>query len=773
MCGRISQKVRSDAGQQLMFHHSQGTVIECLANHFKNLTRPCQMETAKIMELQSEDYHLDRALFFACKNDREDFCASVQSGDGKVYDCLMNNMNAKGMSSDCRAELSRRLKIEARDYRVNYAFTRACRSEIVENGCERQQIQGGNEGELTARSRVLLCLEDVIRNEEFKISQKCKIELDKEREEVMSDAEASPELLVHCSQDLEGQCSPGQHRASDQDQSLEPGQAIHCLMRAAQKGQLQSGVKCQEAILTLLQEVSLASNWKLDPVLQRACQDVVNEACDPKAINPSNSFGQGEVMSCLLSQKVRSSRVMTDQCNQRLNEIQYFLSRDFTLTPKLYKACRSDAESLCSANRDWHVAVRGGNAVKDGRKYVFPCLVRHLYEDQDEDDYYEDEAQVEGVLSRDCQDQVRVSLRQRAMTLNLHPQLEERCRQDLIALCQSPDNQGKELRCLQRNLPRLDPQCKRSVVRQTRVEAKDATLNAPLIAACKEVIEDHCDEEATTKGDEGSLMRCLIAFRMSRDENEVVNPNYQKCDAAIESWQKTAGADVKFSPKFWKTCKKDIKKNNCLRGSNTRDIVVQCLADVIMKDANDSENPGLAKARRQIHVSLPCQNEVKFQLMQSHSDIKLNPRVLESCQAELKEHCGDVEGGYGKQLECLKNVPHKDMSKDCQGVVFHQEREEAVFNKVDTYLMTTCKKEIKHFCREAERTPNSILSCLKMSKDDSMFGMKCRQVVRKRVIQQSADYRLNPALQVACAKDMAGLVTSSIVFWLLFVEKPH
>ena len=230
MCGRISQKVRSDAGQQLMFHHSQGTVIECLANHFKNLTRSCQMETAKIMELQSEDYHLDRALFFACKNDREDFCASVQSGDGKVYDCLMNNMNAKGMSTDCRAELSRRLKIEARDYRVNYAFTRACRSEIVENGCERQQIQGGSEGELTARSRVLLCLEDVIRNEEFKISQKCKIELDKEREEVMSDADASPELLVHCSQDLEGQCSPGQHRASDQDQSLEPGQAIHCLM---------------------------------------------------------------------------------------------------------------------------------------------------------------------------------------------------------------------------------------------------------------------------------------------------------------------------------------------------------------------------------------------------------------------------------------------------------------------------------------------------------------------------------------------------------------
>ena len=58
-------------------------------------------------------------------------------------------------------------------------------------------------------------------------------------------------------------------------------------MQAAQKGRLRSGVKCQEAILTLLEEVSLASNWKLDPVLQKSCQDVVNQVCDPKTLDPS------------------------------------------------------------------------------------------------------------------------------------------------------------------------------------------------------------------------------------------------------------------------------------------------------------------------------------------------------------------------------------------------------------------------------------------------------------------------------------------------------
>ena len=96
------------------------------------------------------------------------------------------------MSSKCRDELVRWRGIEAQDYRANYAFAQACRTEISDNGCE---VRTG-EGDLTARSRVLLCLEDVTRNEEAKISQKCRIQLDKERQRVMSDASTSPELLV-------------------------------------------------------------------------------------------------------------------------------------------------------------------------------------------------------------------------------------------------------------------------------------------------------------------------------------------------------------------------------------------------------------------------------------------------------------------------------------------------------------------------------------------------------------------------------------------------
>ena len=82
------------------------------------------------------------------------------------------------------------------------------------------------------------------------------------------------------------------------------------------------------------------------------------------------------------------------------------------LTPKLYKACRNDAESLCAANRDWHVTKGQRPMQGDDRVFVFPCLVRHLDvkddgDDADDDQEYQDDG---GALTPECQDQVRCLL---------------------------------------------------------------------------------------------------------------------------------------------------------------------------------------------------------------------------------------------------------------------------------------------------------------------------------------------------------------------------
>ena len=71
-------------------------VIECLSRNLADLRKDCLRETLRVAEFQSDDYHLDRSLFLACQNDRQNMCAKVKSGDGRVYSCLM----AQKMVSD-------------------------------------------------------------------------------------------------------------------------------------------------------------------------------------------------------------------------------------------------------------------------------------------------------------------------------------------------------------------------------------------------------------------------------------------------------------------------------------------------------------------------------------------------------------------------------------------------------------------------------------------------------------------------------------------------
>jgi hypothetical protein len=42
------------------------------------------------------------------------------------------------------------------------------------------------------------------------------------------------------------------------------------------------GVQCEAALDRLLEEAQVAADWRADPVLEDACEDVVHAACEPK-----------------------------------------------------------------------------------------------------------------------------------------------------------------------------------------------------------------------------------------------------------------------------------------------------------------------------------------------------------------------------------------------------------------------------------------------------------------------------------------------------------
>jgi golgi apparatus protein 1 len=68
--------------------HEQGAVVSCLGQHQRDLNGLCRKEIFRLAEMQSNDYHLDRALYYACREDRERLCGQVPSGNGRVYRCL-------------------------------------------------------------------------------------------------------------------------------------------------------------------------------------------------------------------------------------------------------------------------------------------------------------------------------------------------------------------------------------------------------------------------------------------------------------------------------------------------------------------------------------------------------------------------------------------------------------------------------------------------------------------------------------------------------------
>ena len=82
---------------------------------------------------------------------------------------------------------------------------------------------------------------------------------------------------------------------------------------------------------------------------------------------------------------------------------------------------------------------------------VFPCLVRYLYGPDDADDEEEENnaASAGSELSERCADQVERVLEQRAISVKLHPDIEDACRPFLVQNCVSHTRPGQELQCLQ------------------------------------------------------------------------------------------------------------------------------------------------------------------------------------------------------------------------------------------------------------------------------------------------------------------------------------
>lgn len=91
--------------------HSQGEVIACLE---KGLVREaeeqpgahaikdeCKKAIMRVAELSSDDFHLDRYLYFACREDRERFCENVSLCFQNLFWCFTLSLSAASSLKRC------------------------------------------------------------------------------------------------------------------------------------------------------------------------------------------------------------------------------------------------------------------------------------------------------------------------------------------------------------------------------------------------------------------------------------------------------------------------------------------------------------------------------------------------------------------------------------------------------------------------------------------------------------------------------------------------
>ncbi|XP_071453139.1 Golgi apparatus protein 1 [Hetaerina americana] len=708
MMGPLAKYCEADVKHLECSHNEEaweGGTLACLQLKLVQVQdERCRSHIMQLSELQAEDVQLDRHLYKACFAEYNRFCRDNEESID-AYTCLIRKRWDKSVSKKCANELSRRLGLVARDYKASKGFTRACRDDVRMNHCRRRRPHTADEALDVRLAHILLCLEGAIRNGSA-VSPECRTGMVAHRRFLFEDYHTSPEVVSGCSSDVAMLCS-GQEGAD----------VIHCLMENARpshrRGQRISKT-CHRALEALAKETDIGENWTIDPVLKKACEATAEEYCS------TVNAGDSGVMTCLMEQLGEDK--LPELCKKALLQIQYFVSREFSLDPVLYRHCHKDADRLCPTSQTQSKAV-----TVDGSAMVLPCLYRHAYHPLRDP---------EASPSEGCITQLRRVMRLRAVSVDLQPEVEDNCLAELAGFCQRKTGRGEEMVCLQDNLENLSAVCKAAVANYTELEAGHVEINPIILSECKNFINKFCEEEFQDGYDKGGVMECLVSHKNDPE----VRAYGVRCRAAVEHFQLISLKNYHFSYKFKEACRPHVVRY-CPR-SKTKMDVVSCLSEKVRDETLSGQRPSISKE---------CRQQLRAQLFQRRESIDLDPVLKAACLGDVKNLCADKKHGDGQVLECLQAAKRK-LSPNCHRAIFAVEREELTDNSVDYTLLTACSKALKYFCPHADLS--TALECLKKFKNNPAFDRKCQNVVIRRMIEQSSDYRLNPALQTGCRQDI-------------------
>eukprot|EP00794_Sanderia_malayensis_P018718 gene18718-20607_t len=686
-CGKLSSASDSESDP-----HTQAEVIECLEDNIQNVSEHCQTEIKRVAELSSDDYHLDRAVFYACQEDaRNRFCSDVQAGQGRIYKCLMDHKFDEKMSEDCKEKLTVRQKLVQEDVKVNHALWEYCEKDFNNYNCKKGETEHGK------ASHLILCLNQAIADGK-EVDASCQAEMQDVASQLFSDYKLNPEVMANCEKELHKQCK---------SELKAEGGALDCLMGLGDD--LSSG--CYTAVHNVLKETNAVNDFKIDRPLQAKCHSFIASACKGKA--------ESLILSCLID-NIRADGMPPD-CQKELFHLQFFLARDFSLDKDFYRDCKDDAKNLCNAPNFTEDLLEIPPGI------VVACLFRASSKD----------VAAEHRVSPMCAARVKNAMHARSKSVKLMPEIEEPCRSAISEYCLEQHQESQEIECLQTNYEKLGAECKAAIANFTEMESEDVEMDQDLINTCAPMVIKFCQEVVEAGNSEG-VLPCLIENKHSADMDT-------KCAASIEHWQILELKDVRFNHALKEACTDDIMKH-CAKASD-KVAAVHCLSEKIHKMAMKNDAPKISDA---------CREQVRKELITEHEDIRLNPELEKNCKEDLETFCSKVWSektmdGQAKAETCLREK-RKSLSPTCRDHLFQAEVEEVEDPNLDYELTHICKPMIKKYCMEED--PKNFLRCLREHKNDVDMTPECRKVVFQRQKEGAEDVRLDPDIVEFCKADV-------------------
>ena len=245
--------------------------MACLENHLAldktAISGKCAKEIVNLAELSADDFQLDRAFYLACRDDRDQFCADLPAGEGRIYQCLFKNKFDRAMTKDCQDAITLREKLifEA-DYDAGYLLHKTCKKTFRQFGCDAQlhdNLQMNQEW--SGLASLMLCIEHKLKIEAkdnhgklLQVDQDCDAQLQLYRQYLMSDYELSPGVVASCRAEITKYCNGIQKQ----------GETLHCLMAIETDTEDEMSEECDEALFELIEKTEADTDFHVDGRLQ-------------------------------------------------------------------------------------------------------------------------------------------------------------------------------------------------------------------------------------------------------------------------------------------------------------------------------------------------------------------------------------------------------------------------------------------------------------------------------------------------------------------------